>query len=83
MKLIEFPEVTTTFARNQPEYLSLPAYRCQRDPQGRVVFCWKLSWRERFAALFGGILWHEVLTFNQPLQPQKLGIEKPAMPPHD
>jgi hypothetical protein len=83
MKLVEFPEVTTTFAKDQPQYRKLPAYRYQHDDEGRIVFCWKLSWKERFAVLFGGVLWHQVLTYNRPLQPQKLDIDKPHMPPHD
>jgi hypothetical protein len=82
MKLEDFPEVNTTIAKNQPEYLPIPAYRYKGDDRGRIVFCWKPSWRERFELLFGGVLWHHVLTFNHPLQPQMLTTVKPEMPPH-
>jgi hypothetical protein len=80
MKIIEFPEQTTVFAKYQPEYLPLPAHRFLDDAQGRIACCWQLTWRERFAVLFGGKLWHQILTFDQPLQPQKLTVEKPHMP---
>jgi hypothetical protein len=80
MKLIDFPERTVVIAENQPEYLPLPAYRFKDDPSGRIVCCWQLTWRERIALLFIGKLWHHILTFNQPLQPQLLICEKPKMP---
>ena len=67
-------------AKDQPEYLPLPAHRFAGDPQGRIAFCWQLTWRERLGVLLGGKLWHQVLTFNQPLQPQLLSVEKPNMP---
>jgi hypothetical protein len=83
MKPIDFPETTLVIAKNQPQYLPLPSYRYERDDEGRVVFCWKLTWAERFAVLFGGLLWHQVLTFNRPLQPTLLSVDKPVMPPHE
>lgn len=79
MKLIEFPEQTVVIAKDQPQYLPLPAHRFADDPQGRIAFCWAMSWRERLRCLFTGKLWQQVLTFNQPLQPQKLEVEKPVM----
>lgn len=79
MTLIEFPEQTVVIAKDQPEYLPLPAHRLAGDQQGRIACCWKLTWRERLAVLFRGILWHQVLTFNQPLQPQLLTTTKPDM----
>lgn len=80
MYLIEFPEQTVVIAKDQPEYQPLPAHRFVDDPHGRIAFCWKLTWRERLAVLFRGKLWHQVLTFNQPLQPQLMSVEKPDMP---
>ena len=71
MKPIHFDEVTDVLAKDQPQYNPLPICRT-RDDQGRVVFCWKLTWRERFRVLFGGVIWHQVLTFGSLLQPQKL-----------
>lgn len=82
MEVIGFPEQAVVFAKDQPEYLPLPAYRFKDDPHGRIACCWRLSWRERFKILLSGVLWQQVLTFNQPLQPQKLTIDKPAMQPN-
>lgn len=79
MKLIPFPEVNTTYAKNQPQYLPLPAHRFTEDPEGRIAFCWRASLRERLRILITGKLWHEVLTFQRPLQPQRLSTEKPEM----
>lgn len=83
MKPIEFPEQTVVIAKDQPQYQPLPAHRFADDPEGRIVFCWKLRFRERLIVLFTGKLWHSVLTFNRPLQPQMLSIDKPSMPPHE
>ena len=79
MKLVEFLEQTIVIAKDQPEYIPIPAHRFANDPQGRIVCCWQLTWRERLTVLFIGQLWHQVLTFNSPLQPQLLTTEKPAM----
>ncbi len=80
MNLIEFPEQTVVIAKDQPEYMPLPAYRFANDPQGRIVCCWALTWGERFRLLLTGKVWHQVLTFNQSLQPQLLTGDKPEMP---
>lgn len=76
MTPIEFPEQTIIIAKDQPEYIPLPAYQFL-DPQGTVCFCWQLTWRERIRLLVSGRLWHSVLTFYQPLQPQMLSIDSP------
>jgi len=80
MNIVEFPEQTVVYAKDQPQYRPLPAYRAARDPEGRIICCWSLTWRERLKLLFTGKLWHHILTFNQPLQPQLLEVEKPEMP---
>lgn len=80
MELIEFPEQTLLIAKDQPQYRPMPAYRQPRDPEGRVICCWQLTWRERLKLLFTGKIWHHILTFRQPLQPQLLEVEKTEMP---
>lgn len=78
--LVEFPEQNVIFAKDQPQYRPLPAW-CERTGiEGRVVCCWRLTWRDRLRVLFTGTIWHHVLTFNQPLQPQLLSGTKPRMP---
>ena len=73
MKPVDFPESNVVFAKDQPEYLPLPAY----TSGGRVVSCWHLSWRERFKLLFTGRVWLLVLTFGSPLQPQRVEADSP------
>jgi len=79
MHLIEFPEQTVIIAKDQPEYQPLPAFRYPMDPEGKIVCCWRLTWRERLRLLFTGKVWHLIMTFNRSLQPQLLQVEKPEM----
>lgn len=74
MRLTEFEEQTVVIAKDQPEYLPLPAHV---DSDGVVTCCWQLTFKERMKLIFTGRIWHSVLTFNRPLQPQRLQIEKP------
>jgi len=62
-----------TFAANQPEYEPLPALLVEGE-QGIVVFCWRMSFWQRILVLFTGRIWHSVLTFRRPLQPQLLSV---------
>ena len=77
MRPVTFPGSNLTIAKNQPQYLPMPA-RMESDyaTSGRLTFCWGLTWRERLAVLLHGRIWHEVLTFNQPLQPQYLSTRR-------
>lgn len=79
MKIVEFPEQSVVFAEHQKEYIPLPAHRFKDDTQGRIACCWHLTWKERLSLLFRGKIWHQILTFNQPLQPQLLSTDKPEM----
>lgn len=65
---------TTMYAKNQPEYNALPAFK---SVDGRVTTRWKLTLRERFKLFLNGNLWLTVLTFNKPLQPIKLETQAP------
>lgn len=78
MDIISFPEQNVVYAEDQPQYRPLPAHRFN-DAEGRIVCCWKFSWRERLYVLFTGQIWHSIFTFNQSLQPQLLTVEKPEM----
>jgi hypothetical protein len=75
MKPIEFPEFNTTFAKNQPEYLPLPAHVDKEE--GIVTTCWRLNYIERLKILFGGKMYLSTMTFNKPLQPQLLLVGNP------
>ena len=74
MDIIKFKECNIVIAENQPEYLNLPAHRSQ---DGVVTSCWSLNMIERIKVLFSGKLFLQILTFNKPLQPLKLTVEKP------
>ena len=50
MRPIEFPEQTTVWAKNQPEYLPLPSYTNDHE----TVTCWRLTWRERLRIFWTG-----------------------------
>lgn len=58
------------FAKDQPEYLPLPALT---DGQ-YVITRWKLSWRERLTCLVRGDLHLGLLTFGRPLQPIRMSV---------
>ena len=81
MTLIEFPEQTVIIAKDQPEYMPLPAHRVPNDPQGTIVCCWKLTWRDLLKLAFTRKIWHTVLTFNAPLQPLLLSVNSPFVTP--
>jgi hypothetical protein len=77
IQLISFPQQNCVFAKDQPEYRQLPAHKVVDSTAGEIIFCWKLSWAQRIKVLFTGKLWHRVLTFEQPLQPQLLEVNIP------
>jgi len=74
VKPIEFPEQNCVYAKDQPEYLPLPVHK---TPDGMVISCWALTWRERLKVAFTGRMWWSVLTFNHPLQPQLPSVDRP------
>jgi len=58
------------FAKDQPEYLPLPA----NISHPHVETKWKLTWRERLHVLLRGNLYLTLMTFGHPLQPIRLSI---------
>lgn len=76
MKPIEFKEQNIVFAKDQPEYLPLPAHKVVNDPKGQVIFCQYLSFRERIKLLFTGKVWVCLLSFNAALTPSFLTVDK-------
>lgn len=81
MKPIEFPEQNVVFAKDQPQYLPLPAFRDSNDPEGVVVTCWGLSFLERLRLAVTGKLYFSQMTFGQPLQPQRPSVDSPFLGP--
>jgi hypothetical protein len=79
MELIEFPEQTLIIAKDQPQYMPMPAHVDPTLSEVPITCCWRLTWRERLAILLTGNIWHTVLTFGGSLQPQLLQVVKPEM----
>lgn len=75
MKPVTFKEQNVVYAKDQPEYMPLPAFK-NDSPKGEVVSCWKLSFRERLRMLFTGKLWVCLLSFNNPLTPSFFTTKK-------
>ena len=63
MKPIKFKEQNTEIAKNQPQYITLPAHKVKND-EGEVIFCIGLNFWERLRLLWTGKLWCCILTFN-------------------
>lgn len=76
MKPVEFEGQNTVYAKDQPEYLPLPAHV---DRGGIVTSCWSLTCSERIRVLFAGKIWFQLWTFGSPLQPQRPSVERPFM----
>lgn len=76
MELEKFEGHNVIIASNQPPYKPMPAYRFG-DDSGTTLICWKLGFWERLNILWTGRIWHFILTFDQPMQPQKLQAESP------
>lgn len=76
IKPIKFTEGMVEYGADQPEYLPLPVLKSEN---GTLLICWKFGIRERLRLLFTGKLWHYIYTFNTPLQPTLLTVEKPEL----
>lgn len=72
MKPTSFEFQNCVYAKDQPEYLPLPAHKTD---EGQVTSCWKLSFKERLQVLFSGKIFVVSLTFNNPLQPLRLATK--------
>ena len=77
MTPIEFDGFNTTFAKDQPQYLPLPAHVSNYD--GKVTTCWRLTIGERLKLLLTGRMWLQQLAFGHPLQPQRPSADRPML----
>ncbi len=69
----EFLHVNVVIAKDQKQYLPLPAYVDDRC----TTTCWRLSWYERLKLLCTGRLWLQQLNFGGALQPQRPAVHSP------
>ena len=81
MKPVEFKHQNIVFAQNQPEYQPLPALRFH-SPNGEVVSCWRLSFKERLQVLIFGRVWMSLMSFNKPLTPSYLAVNRKEVYSH-
>lgn len=65
----EFKGQNVIFAKDQPQYNPLPAFR---DSNGLVITCHKFSPEEIEEINKTGCCYLSMLTFNQPLQPVRI-----------
>lgn len=65
------------FAKDQEQYVPLPAAIIQRTEGQAVLTRWRLSEEERAAIASGADLFLELLTFGQPLQPIRIYVDEP------
>jgi hypothetical protein len=71
-----FREANMVIAKNQSDYLPLPAQADRTDPKGVVTSCWKASLLERLIFLFTGRMWLKQMRFTSALQPQYLCLRR-------
>lgn len=76
MKPVKFKGNNCIFAKDQPEYLPLPAYK-SKSTEGEVISCWKLTLKERLKVLLKGRIYFSLWTFHKPLQPQRPSVDNP------
>lgn len=77
MKPTEFPQQNIVYAKDQPEYLPLPAYRS--DDGQEVTACWGMTWGERIRTLLTGRVYVTLLTFGGPLTPSRVSTDPPSV----
>lgn len=72
-----FEDQEVVLAKDQPEYVPLPALPVNDGRQ--IITRWRLSLRERLSILFRGDLYLWVWTFRRPVQPVFLETAAPAL----
>lgn len=75
MKAIKFKHQNSEYAKDQPEYQVLPALKLD-TPEGEVISCWKLSYKERLIIIFTGRIWLSLMSFNKPLTPSYMSVNR-------
>lgn len=75
MKPVDFKHRNVIYAKDQPEYLPLPALKID-SVNGEVISCWKMSFLERIKVLFTGKVWLTLMMANKPLTPSNLSVNR-------
>lgn len=77
MKSIEFPEQNVVYAKDQPEYEPLPAFRNDTES----ISLWEPTPEEREAIANGANIWVRQMNFSKPLQPIHVSTDVPFVRP--
>lgn len=72
---IKFKHCNIEAGKGQEEYNVLPALKLDTD-YGEVISCWKMTFWERLKVLITGKIWMVLLTFNKPITPSKLVVNR-------
>lgn len=81
MKPTKFKHSNVEFAKGQDEYQTLPALKID-SPEGHVISCWKMSIKERLKILITGKMWMSLMSFNKPLTPSYLSVNRKEVYSH-
>lgn len=81
MKPVKFKHQNVVFAEDQPEYQQLPALKID-TPTGEVISCWRLSFKERVKIIFTGKVWLSLMSFNKPLTPSFIAVNRKEVYSH-
>ena len=73
MKPIEFEGQNVVYAKDQPQYEPLPAWR----DKVQSISCWQLTPEELKEVKRTGVIWVSQLNYGAPLQPQRIDVYQP------
>lgn len=77
MDFISFPEQNEVIAKDQPQYLPIPAYYVDKSPKGEIFMKIQPTPEELKQLNEQGHFWMSIWTFDNPLQPLRLFTESP------
>jgi len=80
MKPVNFPQQTDILVDQDDKEMSLPVYRCDDDKQS-VMSCWKLSKKDLEIIQRTGLVWVQVETYGETMQPMRLDVTPPFINP--
>lgn len=75
MHAVEFTGQNIVIAKDQPEYLPLPAFVGEAPEGTAVVTCWEFTEEEFQMVKETGRVWLMQLTFGAPMQPVQMSVE--------
>lgn len=77
LRAVEFEGQNVIYAKDQPDYLPLPAYVDTESREAPALFCFAVNDYQKERIQRSGKLWVRCLTFGHPLQPIALMVPEP------